>query len=245
MIMHEALAARALCALLALLPFARSVDAASAIDICSRKPPKPDVASWLGEDMMVNGMQVSVAAVSYRDNAVDVAQRYRAQWDEAGVASRALRNREGWLITAVEGECSYTLQLPEQPSGNGTTSGLFSAMRIRRVDLPRQVDAASMPLPSGGKVILDVMSRDPMVVGRTVVVELDGSARSARERYLSSLQTNGWRLLSESATPRMARRIVTRGGYAIALQKEGYKLDAAFIPSGNITNAVINLTRAL
>lgn len=246
MIMRDALHTRTVCVLLvSLLLFARGADAASATDVCSRKPPKPDAASWLGEDMMVNGMPVSVAAVSYRDHAAEVAQRYRAHWDEARVASRALHNRQGWLITAVEGECSYTLQLPELPGANGMTSGLFSAMRVRRVDSPRQVDAAAMPLPPGGNVILDVVSRDPMVVGRTVVVELDGSARSSRERYLSSLRTDGWRLLSDSAAPRMARRTGTRGGYAIALQKEGYKLDATFTPSGGATHAVINLARTL
>ena len=34
-------------------------------------------------------------------------------------------------------------------------------------------------------------------------------------------------------------------GYGMALQKEGYKLDAAFVPNGASTQAVLNLSRQL
>jgi hypothetical protein len=245
MIMRNVLHRGAVLALVAALLVARGADAASAAGMCSRKPPAPDTASWLGEDIIINGMPASVLAVSYRDSAAGLAQRYRAHWDEAGVVSRALRNRDGWLITAVEGECSYTLQLAVRPGANGMTSGLFSAMRMHPVDLPAQVNESALPLPQGGKVILDVVSRDPMTIGRTVVVELDGGARRAREQYLAHLRSKGWRVLSDASAPRMSARPAIRGGHAIALQLEGYKLDAAFTPDGSATRVVINLARTL
>lgn len=220
--------------------------AASATDACTRKPLKPDAAAWLAEDTIVNGQPVAVATVSYRQGTAEVARRYREYWNEAGVPSRALRSAKGWLITAIEDECSYVLQLPEQ--GGRTTTGLFSAMRLRRADLPQPVDARAMPLPAGGRVMSDVVSRDPMAVARTVVVELDGStARRAHDQYVAGLQDGGWRVLADAQAPRIAGGGTDRvaGGYAVAMQKEGYRLDATFLPAGGRTRAVINLARTL
>lgn len=231
-----------------LLAIATGAHAASATDACGRKPLKPDAAAWLAEDTVVNGQPVAVMSVSYKDSIAEVVQRYRAYWNDEGVASRALHSRKGWLITAVEGDCSYALQLPTQSGVTGMTTGLFSAMRLRQADLPQAVDARAMPLPSGGKVVSDVVSRDPMAVGRTVVLDLDGnSARRAHDQYLANLQANGWRMLADARAPRMARGSTgsTAGGYAIAMQKEGYKLDATFLPQGSATRAVINLARTL
>jgi len=238
-------AARArLACLLAAVAIVPHAYAASATDACSRPPLKPDAAAWLGEDTQVNGMPVAVASVSYKDSANEVARRYRAYWDDAGVASRALRSRKGWMITALEGECSYVLQLPEQPGMRGMTSGLFSVMRLRQADLPDPVGARAMPLPPGGKVLSDVVSRDPMAMGRTVVLDLDGSARGTHQQYLARLRADGWRLLSDAAAPRLSGR-PSPEGYATALQKEGYRLDASFMPNGAATRVVLNLARTL
>lgn len=215
---------------------------AAAAGACARKPMKPDAGAWLGEDTLVDGMPVTVMAVSYKDSPDEVARRWRAYWDDAGVPSRALRSRKGWLITAIENDCSYVLQLPAQRGADGMSGGLFSAMRLQRADLPAEVGARAMPLPVGGRVVSDTVSRDPMAVARTVVVDVDGSARGTHARFLSSLLASGWRVLADAGVPRAAG---LRGGRAIALQKEGYKLDATFVPRGAATRAVINVSRTL
>lgn len=218
--------------------------ASSAASQCARMPVRPDVGAWISQDTMVDGMPLAVMTVSYRNTPAEVVRRYKAYWDDAGIPSRGLRNTKGWLVTATDGECSYVLQMPAQPDPRGMAAGVYSAMRLRHADTPTDVGSTALPLPLGGKVLSDVVSRDPMAVGRTVVVQLSGSAARARDSYITNLQAAGWRVLTNAKALGKASSASGRG-YGMALQKEGYKLDAAFVPNGASTQAVLNLSRQL
>lgn len=218
--------------------------ASSAASQCARMPLRPDVGAWISQDTVVDGMPLAVMTVSYRNTPGDVVRRYKAYWDDAGIPSRGVHNHKGWIVTATDGECSYVLQMPAQPDPRGMAAGVYSAMRLRKTDTPTDVGSAALPLPLGGKVLSDVVSRDPMAVGRTVVVQLSGSAARARDSYLANVQAAGWRVLSSAQA--LGKSTGTgRRGYGMALQKEGYKLDAAFVPNGASTQAVLNLSRQL
>lgn len=218
--------------------------ASSAASQCSRMPVRPDAGAWVSQDTVVDGMPMAVMTVSYRNAPAEVVRSYKAYWDDAGILSRGLRNNKGWIVTATDGECSYVLQMPARPDPRGMASGVYSAMRLRHVDTPTDVGSNALPLPLGGKVLSDVVSRDPMAVARTVVVQLSGSAARARENYAANLQAAGWRVLSNAKALGKASGASGRG-YGMALQKEGYKLDAAFVPNGASTQAVLNLSRQL
>ncbi|MCO5396868.1 hypothetical protein [Ralstonia soli] len=218
--------------------------ASSAATQCARMPARPDAGAWVSQDTVVDGMPLAVMTVSYRGTPTEVVRRYKAYWDDAGIPSRGLRNKKGWIITATDGECSYVLQMPTQPDPRGMASGVYSAMRLRHADAPADVGSAALPLPLGGKVLSDVVSRDPMAVGRTVVVQLSGSAARARDVYVANLQAAGWRVLTNTKALGKGGSASGRG-YGMALQKEGYKLDAAFVPNGASTQAVLNLSRQL
>ena len=207
-------------------------------------PVRPDAGAWISQDTVVDGMPLAVMTVSYRDAPVEVVRRYKAYWDDAGIPSRGLRNKKGWIVTATDGECSYVLQMPAQPDPRGMAAGVYSAMRLRHSDTPTDVGSTALPLPLGGKVLSDVVSRDPMAVGRTVVVQLSGGAARARDVYVANLQAAGWRVLTNAKALGKGGSASGRG-YGMALQKEGYKLDAAFVPNGASTQAVLNLSRQL
>ncbi|WP_043421222.1 hypothetical protein [Cupriavidus basilensis] len=243
--------ARILRALLAALAFAAgaagmpgSALAANSASTCERMPVKPARAAWIGEDTLVDGMPMSVLAVYFKQSVPEVVSAYRAYWDEQALPVRGARNKLGWLLTATDGDCSYVLQLPDGTGADGMARGVFSAMRLRKADLPPVVGSRFMPLPQGGRVVSDVVSRDPLTVARTVVMELGGSPRRARENFLAELQAAGWRSLSDAAALKLPGRPAT-GAFAAALQKEGYQLDVTFVPSGAATQAVINLARPL
>jgi hypothetical protein len=218
--------------------------ASSAASQCARMPVRPDVGAWVSQDTVVDGMPLAVMTVGYRDTPDGVVRRYKAYWDESGIPSRGLRNKKGWLVTATDGECSYVLQMPAQPDPRGMATGVYSAMRLRQAEIPTDVGSTALPLPLGGKVLSDVVSRDPMAVARTVVVQLRGSAARARESYIANLEAAGWRVLSNAKALGKTGSASGRG-YGMALQKEGYKLDAAFVPNGASTQAVLNLSRQL
>lgn len=235
----------ALLSAIALLSAAGMAHAASsAASQCSRMPVRPDAGAWVSQDTLVDGMPLAVMTVSYRDTPAEVVRRYRAYWDDVGIPSRGLRSTKGWIVTATDGECSYVLQMPVQPGPGGMAAGVYSAMRLRHSDTPTDIASAALPLPLGGKILSDVVSRDPMSVARTVVVKLGGSPARARAIYIANLQAAGWRVLSDAKALAKASGAAGRG-YGMALQKEGYKLDAAFVPNGASTQAVLNLSRQL
>ena|GEM_PF-905976 len=207
-------------------------------DACDDMPVTGQKVEWVGHDMVINGTPTQVALITFDKSTSQVADAFTSYWVEHRVASHRMHNPKTLILSALSAQCSYTLQLP--PNQSAPVRGLFSVMRLADGEpLPRALRSANYPLPLG-KVLLDMTSNDGGIVARTVQMSLpEPSLAQASAAYADQLRQDGWHTVS--AGPALARPHSAPFGQALAMQKNGYRLDAAFTQASGSTSVVINV----
>lgn len=170
-----------------------------AADCLAKKPdiPLPDDArvSRIGQNMRVNGNNVTVQTFTTKESATDVINFYRDEWSEErnsdpGYTVQNLK--EPWvLITRIEDGYLITIQV--QPTADGGTQGLIGVSRLP--DRPRAPKLGEgFPTVGGSQVLNEVVSRDPGQTGRTMWVRNDHDLRTNVDFYRDRYGTEGWSL---------------------------------------------------
>lgn len=215
-----------------LSPPARAATDCDAIPVAASK------VEWVSRDMALGGVPAEAAIVTYDRSVDDVEQAFTQYWKDHDTPTHAQRNQITVLLSAINEHCSYTLQLPLSKSV--PVRGLFSVVLLNgQKALPGPLHPSRYPLPAG-KVMLDMTSRDAGKIARTLQITLaDRSVAQASQTYADRLIRDGWHMLARG--PALAGRPLTAHGYALAVQKGGYRLDAAFTPTKGATTVMINV----
>jgi len=213
---------------------------AFADEACGKIPVTPEKAEWLGRDLVINGMQTDAAMMTFDASTDTISSQFRAFWQKEGAAARAIDTGHELLLSAIDKTCSYTLDVPVH--ANSPVTGLFSAARLSNDTpaLPRALQPSAYPLPEG-ETVLDMVSHDSGSDARTVQMKLhDSSPERAAQSYAQRLVQQGWREVAQGSA--MQPRSAAASGYALAMQKGGLRMDAAFSRQDGSTTAVINVS---
>ncbi len=210
---------------------------------CDKRPVVPERVELIGRDMLVNGLETTVTALTMRGTPETVSAAFREFWVQEGAPAKGRPQAAGLALSAIDGECFYLLQLPRH-SVNGTVKGIFSATSLRG-SRQNRVRATDIALPDSIRTMADVESRDFRQVGRTWVLDVPGRGRDSASAYKQKLVEQGWRVISD--TPAYALDgTAAVNGYALAMQRGNDRLDAVFSGNGSMSSrAVVNVSRSL
>lgn len=205
---------------------------------CDDVPVKAKRVSWVGENLVVNGMKVRAAVMSFTEPVGSVREAFLSYWRVRDASMRATDDGKTLTLSAIDGQCSYTLQV--LANGQAAYVGLFSAALLDpdAAKTPQELQPANYPLPEG-QIVFDMQSQDGGIAARTVQLALRAiSARQAMSRYAQTLRERGWRMLAAGAP---SYRRANPQGFALAMQKDGYRLDASFSDATGKTMVIVNV----
>lgn len=208
-------------------------------DVCGDMPVAADKVEWVGRDMAIDGTPTQAALITVNLSSNQVAATAVQFWRRRGIATHRMQNGPTLMVSALSAQCSYTLELPVNQAA--PVRGLYSAMRLGQAkSLPRALRPANYPLPSG-RIVLDMTSKDDGKIARTVQMLLpERSLEKASADYAAQLKRDGWHTIASG--PSIGRPHSAPFGYALAMQKGGYRLDAAFAQARVSTSVVINVS---
>jgi hypothetical protein len=171
----------------------------------------------------------------------DVSKAFRAFWTAENAPAKGRSTASGLMLSAVDGNCLYLLNLPLQQE-RAHTRGLMSVIRLGTGEANLKIPDSAIPLPEEGKVLSDVESRDRGQTGRTWLLDIPGEARWNAQRYRNRLALQGW--INVGREPEY-QSVGTRSpqGKAFAMQRGKDSVDASFSDRDGRTVAVINATR--
>lgn len=184
---------------------------------CPMKLPEGLSGVSVGEDMIVDGLPVSIVQVQGTQEAQATLQRVERDWREAGYDTRRHTAGEWLVVSAATDTCLTTLQLVDR---HGAT-GYFSVSRPQKMEpaLPKVLRAlVASPLT----VESALQSQDQGRAGFTAVLAADQSPTAARDTLVRRLTQEGWRSISvhrvskpeqalraERVTAQQGRRLVS------------------------------------
>ncbi|SIO71419.1 hypothetical protein SAMN05444172_7764 [Burkholderia sp. GAS332] len=216
--------------------------AAMAGTACNKQPVQPQSIQAIGRDMIVNGVPTSIVGVEYAGTPSDVSKAFREFWTADDVPAKGQSDSSGLLLSALDGQCLYTLTIGPQPE-TSRTRGLLSVIRIGNDQASHRIPDDAIPLPESGKVISDIESRDPGQTGRTWLINLPGDARWNAQQYRNKLTAQKWASVGRQPDYQSGGAHSVPGT-AFVMQRDADSVDASFADREGKTVAVINAIRS-
>jgi len=174
--------------------------------------------------------------------------------DACGGIALAARKVE-WLghDIVIDGAPAQAALLTFDLSSEQVAAAFAQAWRKQRFATRRRQDGSmlmvsalsaqcsyTLQLPPG-RILLDMTSRDGGKLARTVQMSLPAaSPAQASADYAARLRGDGWRVVAGG--PAIGQAGAAPFGYALAMQKHAYRLDAAFARASGSTSVVINVS---
>jgi len=198
-----------------------------------RALPTPDGAKvlYVADDMVLNGVPMSIKEMRTKDAPDAVLAFYRREWGSRKPGSFETPT-QGWrTIATYEGRCYYTVQVRAQGSGTYALLGVS-----RKPDVRPQAPGAGFPMPLGSKVFNDLTHHDGPKSARTVML---GNAQAPAQNvrfYRDMFERDGWVSLAD-------RQVETEKGPAhMMLWKRGLEEASVTVQRvGNRTMVVANM----
>lgn len=201
---------------------------------CPQKVPAGMTAVSVGEDVVVNGMKVSMLQVQSGTQLAKVLEQVEKDWTGAGY--KVTRSQaEGWNVIAALGEkCMTTLQLVER-------NGSFGYLAVNKLDKVIASKPPKVPLPNGAKVLSTVQSDDDGRKGTTIALEASQSVRELTEFYMDRLRRDEW---SGVAAQGMLGKDSALAGTTVSGQRGRERIEVVIVNDGG-SKVVINMAAAL
>lgn len=152
---------------------------------CPQSPPAGMSATRVGEDVVVDGMTVSMMQVKGRESTAAVFARIEKQWTEAGYKVKRNTAAKWAVLSALSEQCMTTLQLVDE----GGASGYFA---VNRLDKHAAAVAVLPALPPGAQVLSSVVSDDDGRPGTTMALTSKQSLESVSAFFVGSLRKDNW-----------------------------------------------------
>lgn len=158
---------------------------AGTVSACPQNPPAGMSATRVGEDVVVNGVTVSMMRVQSRELTAVVFARIEKQWNEAGYTVKRNTAAKWAVLSALSEQCMTTLQLVDE----GGASGYFA---VNRLDKPAAALAVLPALPPGAKVLSSVVSNDDGRPGTTMALTSREPLDAVSAFFVGSLRDDKW-----------------------------------------------------
>lgn len=158
---------------------------------CPQQVPAGLSAVTVGEDVVVNGLQVSILQVEGKGQALALLDKLERAWrDQHYDVKRS--ETAGWqVLSALSERCLTTLQLIDR---NGV-SGYLAVNRLKPGAAPAEV-----PVPRGATVLSSVGSNDSGRKGSTLAATSSWTLQQLQEFYMRSLHEGKWGAVSAEVT---------------------------------------------
>jgi hypothetical protein len=171
------------------------------------EPPPQASLEWVAQDMVFNGIGMRVQFFRSKLAPAEVLAYYRQQWTEGGRRNYVENNFGPWkMISHGAGEYLVTVQV--RPAGNGNSEGYLSQRPLKTP--PRLALGQGFVLPPGSEVVNDIQSRDGDRQGRTLLAFNSLAVDANAAFFRSSLEREGWSLVSEGRAKNGGRQLVMR-----------------------------------
>jgi hypothetical protein len=204
---------------------------------CPRDLPAGLRAAVVGQDVVVNGLALSMAQVSGRDTAAAVLERTATAWRAAGYDVRR-SSLPGWDVLAALGDtCMTTLQLTDK----GRAFGYLAIGKPAPALAQEQGQGMSAPVPPGAAVLSSVASRDDGRRGTLTALTSGQTPEQLNAYYMRRLTREHWRGVSSRLQADRSRRLLRA---VVSAQRGRQRIDVVIWRAGS-THALVNLADAL
>ncbi|WP_374351288.1 hypothetical protein [Chitinimonas sp.] len=173
---------------------------AAADETCPQFRDAPGRWQAVADDMVMNGVPMSVRQLSSDKPPAELIAFYRQAWAQADQPAPVEYPLPPWQVIGVaRGKCFYTFQVQAQGSG---ASGFLAISHARSG--VRATPGGRFPMPSASELINDIVHRDIGKNGRTVFLRNGLSMEGNAVFYRDNLADQGWQLMAEKRvkTPR-------------------------------------------
>ena len=186
---------------------------AAGVAACAPMPVPPSGAlQSVAQDMVVNGLPMSIRIMNTVQTPAQVLAFYRAAWpNRPGQVGNVEDHVDPWdVISTRRDDCFYSVQV--QPGRRGAI-GLLGVSRS--AGAPGSA-GADFPAMAGTQVVNDMRSQDLGKAGRLLVLSNHFSGSGNATFYRDQMRSSGWTLVQES-TPRRGNaqaivQVFRRGG---------------------------------
>ena len=186
---------------------------AAGVASCAPMPvPASGTLQSVAEEMVVNGLPMSIRVMNTAQTPQQVLAFYRAAWPNRPGQQVNVEDRIApWdVISTRKDGCFYSVQVQQGKRGTIALLGVS-----RSVDTPA-VAGADFPAMAGTRVINDMRSDDLGKVGRLLILSNQFSGSGNATFYRDQMRSSGWTLVKESTpkrgNPQAIVQVFRRGG---------------------------------
>lgn len=207
------------------LIMAASISVNAAAANCPTKVPAGLTSTSVGDNLVVDGTNMSIVQVQGQVAAAKVMAQTQAEWVKAGYAVKR-NSAAGWeILSALGHRCMVTLQLVER---NGSFGYLSSNHAGRGKALT--VQSARMPVPANATILSTVASDDDGRLGLTVALSTPESLERLALQLHRQLERANWRAIT------MQKALQTNTGarsLTMSAQRDRRRIDITAWPDGD------------
>jgi hypothetical protein len=203
---------------------------------CPEQVPPRMTAAAVGEELVVNGLPVSILFVQGRDSVATVFAQLEKTWRDAGYDVR--RNAvSGWnVLSALSDKCLTTLQLQDH-------SGSAGYLAVQRRKPPKRgAHYARLPLPRAATVLSTVDSNDSGRKATTMALTTPDTLQAVHEFFERSLREDHWGAVQTHVA--MSDKNMVPQALVVSAQRGHERIDVALWRDGQ-TQILINVGAAL
>jgi hypothetical protein len=207
--------------------------AAVACEACPQDVPSGLKGEPVGQELVVNGLPMTVRQVQGRGTSAELLERLTKEWEQAGYEVK--RSRAGhWDVLAARSEqCLTTLQLIDREG----MFGYFGVSRPQKTQawLPKDLGVA---LPGGVQLNSVVSGLDGGRRGHTIGFSSPRGIDDLDQFFLRQLGSKGWQGVSSHEV----RSGATQRARIVSAQKAGAEFSLVLWEEDRSSRALLNLS---
>lgn len=194
--------------------------------------PVEATASIVAQEMVMNGVPMSIKELRSRQAPEQVQRFFREYWK--GQGQRVLENMiNGWQTLATQdGPCFFTVQTKA-----GDKGGTYALLGVTRSpDGPSRTPGSGFPMMSSSRVFNDLAHKDGPKTARTLLLDNEFSPESNAVFYRNTLSAQGWENMID-------RKVNTERGrsHVQVWQRKTEELSLTIGQSDGVTRVVANV----
>lgn len=195
-------------------------------------PPAATV-TWVGEDIVWNGIPMSVRKFTTSKSQLKVRDFYKQEW-KSPVAKGLPGFIEdvipgAWLISRIENGYLMTVQIKT----SGSTWGYLGITDLDNISESSQ-SGKGFPRMSGSQVMNEVKHKDPYRDARTVLLTNNYSVSSNVQYYRNHYEGQGWNIIMDQGDD-------TGSTHTMMLKKQGSEVSLTVVKTGLGSQVVANI----
>lgn len=189
-------------------------------------PPPGATAQVVADEMVFNGIPMSVRAFESKRTVDEIVAFYQRRWKRRNRPDPVVNEMGPWTVVGVrEGDYYLTVQAKEARNGSMGFMGVSRMFERRK----KVVLGEGTPMPPGSVVVNDIIHNDPGKSARTVALSNDHSMTDNAVFYLGEYVRLGWTLFSRKDTPHPGTLLVFRKDRMEANVMITQKFDKTFV----------------